>query len=108
LAAASSVRLTTPLCTTPLRPVGFSSTICFMRANSTITPPRSGTAPPDSPVPAPRATIGSPLARAQRTSLAHVGGGLRVEDGVGLAAVKASVHLEGDQFGGVGDELAAD
>ena len=35
-----------------------------MRANETITPPAAGTAPPHSPVPAPRATIGSPSSRA--------------------------------------------
>jgi len=36
------------------------SSILFMRANERTTPPRAGTAPPHRPVPAPRATTGSP------------------------------------------------
>ena len=77
----------------------------FMRANSTITPPRSATAPPESPVPAPRATMGSPLARAHCTTRLTSAGDSGIEDCVGPAAVEAGVDLEGDQFGRVGDKL---
>ena len=39
----------------------------FIRANEITTPPCVGTAPPQRPVPAPRATIGAPQAFAIRT-----------------------------------------
>ncbi len=63
-------RLISPGCTRARRLRTSSSTSRFIRANDTTRPPRDGTAPPHSPVPAPRGTMGSPHSRAMRTAIA--------------------------------------
>jgi hypothetical protein len=47
-----------------------TSTILFIRARPMITAPSTGSEPPESPVPAPRGTIGRSASRASRTHAA--------------------------------------
>ena len=69
-------------------------------------PPCSATAPPESPVPAPRATMGTRAVCAHCSSRLTSAVDAGIEDRVRFAPVEARVHLEGDQRGWVGDELA--
>jgi hypothetical protein len=55
--------LRTPGCTTATRATGSTCRIFFSLASDSTTPCGCGSAPAESPVPAPRATIGAPAAR---------------------------------------------
>src|SRR5947208_2991943 len=52
--------LTTPGWTTAIRSSGSMAVIAFIASKETTTHPSTALAPPDRPVPAPRATIGTP------------------------------------------------
>jgi hypothetical protein len=52
-------RLRTPHCTTAVREYLSSLRILLNLASDSVTPSRCGSAPPDNPVPAPRATTGT-------------------------------------------------
>jgi hypothetical protein len=47
-----------------------TSRIALIRDVPMMMPPATGSAPPESPVPAPRGTMGSPASRASRTQAA--------------------------------------
>ena len=65
-------------------------------------PPSRGMAPPESPVPAPRPTMGSPNSRAILTMRGDVGGGAREDDQIGTVLVDAAVvFVERQVFGAV-------
>ena len=51
--------------------------IRFMRASEMTMPSATGKAPPERPVPAPRATKGTALARADADDALHLGGRAR-------------------------------
>ncbi len=57
-----------PGCTVAQRFGRSTSRIASIRFSPTITPPRAAMAPPMSPVPEPRGTIGTPSRRHARTS----------------------------------------
>jgi hypothetical protein len=62
-AAASLIaRLRTPHWTTAVRPTGSIFRMLLNLASESVTPTALGIAPPESPVPAPRATTGTPSA----------------------------------------------
>ncbi len=63
-------RLITPGCTRATRLGRSTSRICFIRDSPITTQPSLGSAPPDSPVPAPRGTIGIPNSCASFTHAA--------------------------------------
>ncbi len=65
-----SQRLMSPGWTVAQRLAKSSSTIRFMRVIETITPPAAAIAPPISPVPEPRGTIGTCSRRHRRTTSA--------------------------------------
>ena len=69
-AAVERCRLMSPGCTTARRFATSISRMRAMRANDTTTPPSTGIAPPDSPVPAPRGTIGTWCSWQKRASAA--------------------------------------
>ena len=58
-----------------------------MRASETTTPPANGVAPPERPVPAPRATNGTPLAVARAEHGLHLLGRAGEDDELGDGAV---------------------
>ena len=74
-----------------------------MREVATTTPPQRAMAPPLRPVPAPRATTGTPCFRADWTGL-HLGGGVGEDDGIGQGAVDGAVVLVEQQVVRVGEE----
>ncbi len=61
---------TTPGCTTAMRFSASTLRMRFRREHSITTPFSSAIAPPESPVPAPRGTKGTPCARQARTTRA--------------------------------------
>jgi hypothetical protein len=69
-AAARSSSLITPACTTANRSNGSIRRISLSRSSAMITPPSMAFAPPDSPVPAPRAVTGTPNLAQIRTTAA--------------------------------------
>ena len=66
--ASRKVWLTTPGCTTASCSCGLISTRASIASNDTMTHPSVALAPPDNPVPAPRATSGTPASMQKRTS----------------------------------------
>ena len=70
MVARDKSRLMTPGPTQAVRFSTSMSAIRFMRVVTSTTPPTSGTAPADRPVPAPRATTGTPCRRAAFTTAA--------------------------------------
>ena len=76
-----------------------------MRVSAITTPPATGSAPPESPVPAPRATKGTPWSVAERHDRLHLGGGRRQHDALGDGAVAGErVALVGAQPLGLADQ----
>ena len=69
-AAAVMSRLVTPGSTTARRSTGSTSSTRFNRATLMTTPSATGSAPPERPVPAPRATNGTPCSAHTRTAAA--------------------------------------
>jgi hypothetical protein len=67
-ALARSSSLTTPAWTTASRSKGSIRRIWLSRSSAMITPPSMALAPPDSPVPAPRAVTGTPNLAQTRTA----------------------------------------
>src|SRR5207302_1657359 len=67
--AVERCRLMTPGCTTARRFGTSISRMRAIRANETTTPPSTGIAPPESPVPAPRGTIGTACSWQNRAEL---------------------------------------
>ena len=67
-AAAPSLALTTPGSTTASRLSPSTRRIRFSRVNTRSTAPGSASAPPESPVPAPRGTNGTPCTARSRTT----------------------------------------
>ena len=69
-AAVDRWRLTRPGCTTARRFGTSTSRMRDIRANEITTPPSTGMAPPERPVPAPRGTSGTPCSAQKRASFA--------------------------------------
>ena len=63
-------RLVTPGCTTARRLATSTASTSRIRCKPTTTPSATGSAPPESPVPAPRATNGTPASWQARTTAA--------------------------------------
>ena len=77
-----------------------------MRASETTTPPATGVAPPESPVPAPRATKGTPLAVAGAEDGLHVLGRVRQDDELRHRAVpRQAVALVDTELLGLRDDV---
>ena len=80
--------MTTPGCTTASRSTASISTIAVHPLGATATTqPSTAFAPPDSPVPAPRGTTGTPVPRADRDRRGDLGGLQRADDGAGAAVL---------------------
>jgi hypothetical protein len=60
--------LRTPGCTTAMRATGSTRTMRMNLASDSSTPSPGGSAPPESPVPAPRGTTGTPSAWQARST----------------------------------------
>ena len=69
-AAREISRLTTPVWQRAVRSPGLTSRTRFIPAREITTPPSIGVAPPERPVPAPRAVNGTPAAAQARTTRA--------------------------------------
>ena len=79
-----------------------------MRAKAIMIPPSRGMAPPLSPVPAPRPTMGMPYSASDFHDGRDVFRGAREDDHVGAGFVDAAVVLVKDQvLGAVEDSLSA-
>ena len=75
-----------------------------MREVATTTPPQRAMAPPLSPVPAPRATTGTPCFSADWTTHLHLGRAVGEHHGVGQGAVHRAVVLVEQQVVGVRED----
>ena len=99
-------RLVTPGSTTTQPRSTSTSSTRVIRASEITIPSATGSAPPESPDPAPRATNGIPSAAHTRTTAGDLAGALRKRDRDGHdAAARETVALVGPQLLGPGDQL---
>src|SRR3972149_2431071 len=113
-------RLMTPGSTTAIRLSGSTSRMRFRREVTTTTPPSQGMAPPERPVPAPRAAPGAPRRRGGRPTppaLVAAGDSPHFRDLLGAvgqdhrlrqaALDRGVVLVDQEVFGGVEDPFSA-
>ena len=97
-------RFTTPGSTTARRFSGSISKMWFMREKEMTMPPRRAKAPPESPVPAPRPTMGRLVAIGQGHNRDDVFFAGRENDGIGMRLLDGAVVFIEKQILGVGQD----